>query len=86
MARVGAMSEPAQPSASPSASPFATPGPWDLVAAGYEEVTRPYMARFSAIGLERLGLEATQRLLDVACGPGTTTLLAAPRVRRSSAA
>lgn len=79
------MSEPAQPSASPSASPFATPGPWDLVAAGYEEVTRPYMARFSAIGLERLGLEATQRLLDVACGPGTTTLLAAPRVRRVDA-
>jgi len=55
------------------------------VADGYEEVTRPYLGRFSAIGLERLGLEAGHRLLDVACGPGTTTLLAASRVRHVDA-
>jgi SAM-dependent methyltransferase len=68
------------PTASPPPSPLATPGPWDLVAAGYEEATRPYLERFSAYGLERLGLEPEHLVLDVACGPGTTTLLAAPRV------
>jgi len=68
------------PTAPASPSPLATPGPWDLVAAGYEEATRPYLARFSTVGLERLGLEPTHRLVDVACGPCTTTLLAAPRV------
>lgn len=72
---------PTQPVSAPPASPLATPGPWNLVSAGYEEATRPYLARFSAVGLERLDLDASQRLVDVACGPGTTTLLAAPRVR-----
>jgi ubiquinone/menaquinone biosynthesis C-methylase UbiE len=70
------------PTASPAPSPLATPGPWDLVAAGYEEETRPYMTRFSALALELLGLEPQHLVLDVACGPGTTTLLAAPRVTR----
>jgi ubiquinone/menaquinone biosynthesis C-methylase UbiE len=75
------MSEPTgTPATSAPPSPLATPGPWNLVAAGYEEATRPYLARFSTVGLERLGIEPTHRLLDVACGPGTTTLLAAPRV------
>jgi SAM-dependent methyltransferase len=55
------------------------------VAAGYEEATRAYMARFSAYGLERLGLEPQHLVLDVACGPGTTTLLAAPSVTRVEA-
>lgn len=75
------MSELADKPAPASPSPLATPGPWDLVAAGYQEATRPYLARFSALGLEQFGLDSSQRLIDVACGPGTTTLLAAPRVR-----
>jgi len=79
------MSIEAEKPASAPTSPLATPGPWDLVAAGYEEATRPYLSRFSAIGLERLALERDHRLLDVACGPGTTTLLAAPQVQRIDA-
>jgi len=61
-------------------NPLAEPGPWDLVAEGYEEVTRAFLGKYSKYGLDRLDLKPDQRLLDVATGPGTTSLLAAPLV------
>jgi len=45
--------------------------PWDLVAAGYNEASRPFLGQFSKAGLPLLGLKATDEVLDVACGPGT---------------
>lgn len=81
------MSDSSAPSAppgspAPPASPLAQHGPWDLVAEGYDDVTRAYLAQFSEEALPHLRLTAESQLLDVACGPGTTTLLAAPRVRQ----
>jgi ubiquinone/menaquinone biosynthesis C-methylase UbiE len=60
--------------------PLSQAGPWDAVSSGYDEATRPYLAKFSTVGLEALGLTKDMRLLDVACGPGTFSLLAAPMV------
>lgn len=60
--------------------PLAAPEPWNLVAQGYDEVTRPFLAKFSEYALTELSLHSDAAFLDVACGPGTATLLAAPRV------
>lgn len=69
---------------SPAPKPLADPGPWNEVAVGYEEVSRPFLEKFSSVGLARLeergSLDSTCRLLDVACGPGTTSLLCAERI------
>ncbi len=64
----------------PSPSPLATPDPWNLVSSGYAAVNLEFMGQFSNAGLAKLGLSSSCRLLDVACGPGTTSLLAAPHV------
>lgn len=61
-------------------SPLASPGPWNLVSSGYEKFTRGFLSKYSQAGLPRLGLKPEHALLDVACGPGTTSLLAAPSV------
>jgi ubiquinone/menaquinone biosynthesis C-methylase UbiE len=61
--------------------PLSQPGPWNLVAEGYEEVTREFLAKYSAHGLAKLDLKKEHRVLDVATGPGTSSLLAAPRVQ-----
>lgn len=65
---------------SAGASPLATPDPWNLVADGYQEITRPFLAQFSRTGLAKLRYGAKTRAIDIACGPGTTALLLAPAV------
>lgn len=68
------------PSPSKPNSPLSQPGPWDLVSEGYEEVTREFLGKYSEFGLSKLDLRSTDKLLDVACGPGTTSLFAATKV------
>ena len=63
------------------AGPLASPGPWNMVAEGYEEITRKFLEAFSRSGLAMLGYGSDTSAIDVACGPGTTTLLMAPAVR-----
>jgi ubiquinone/menaquinone biosynthesis C-methylase UbiE len=67
------------------AGPLASPGPWDLVAADYEQVTRKILEAFSRSGLAMLRYDNSTRAIDIACGPGTTTLLLAPAVRHVTA-
>ncbi|MDH5409439.1 MAG: class I SAM-dependent methyltransferase [Gammaproteobacteria bacterium] len=55
--------------------------PWDLVAPGYTDIT---MKMFRIYALAALDLIQTQRddhLIDIACGPGTVAVEAAPRVQ-----
>ncbi|MFT7521738.1 MAG: SAM-dependent methyltransferase [Kiritimatiellia bacterium] len=59
-----------------------TPAPWDAVAQGYGETTRETLAVFAARALDWADPPSTGALLDVACGPGTLTVLAAERVSR----
>lgn len=61
-------------------NPFSAVEPWDKVSEGYDRFTRPYLGKFSERGLDELELKSHHKLLDVACGPGTTSLLAHSRV------
>ena len=70
-----------QPDAKP-AGPLASPDPWNLVAEGYEEITRKILEQYSRSGLAMLRYGPETRAIDIACGPGTTTLLLSPAVRR----
>lgn len=61
-------------------NPLQSVEPWDLVAQGYDEVNREVMAPFSARAVELLDPKEHEHAVDVACGPGTTSLLLAPLV------
>ncbi|AGC48825.1 SAM-dependent methyltransferase [Myxococcus stipitatus DSM 14675] len=62
---------------SSTASPLAAPEPWDLVAPEYVRELLPMFETFARDALSRTGVAAGQRVVDVAAGPGTLSLLAA---------
>lgn len=66
-------------------NPLATPEPWDLVAEGYQEVTRGMLTPYSERAVELLAPEPDEAAIDVAAGPGTTSLLLARRARSVTA-
>jgi SAM-dependent methyltransferase len=78
------MSDAAAPPPAPQ-SPLATPEPWDLVASGYTAEALPYFEKFSREALRLADLPAGARIVDVAAGPGTLSLLAAAAGARVSA-
>ncbi len=57
------------------------PAAWDAVAAAYDDRARARLEPYSAAAIEWAQLGPRDDALDVACGPGTTTFLLAPRVR-----
>lgn len=63
-------------------SPLALPSAWNLVAEGYDQTTRAYLEAFSRSGRAMLDVSPDAKVIDVACGPGTTALLLAPDVVR----
>lgn len=58
-------------------SPLASPEPWNLVSDDYTQELLPMFELFAKDALELAPTPAGARLLDVAAGPGTLTLLAA---------
>ncbi|HND31387.1 MAG TPA: methyltransferase domain-containing protein [Myxococcota bacterium] len=58
-------------------SPLALPLPWNLVAAAYAAEILPQFELYAQDALRLAGVQAGQRVADVACGPGTLALLAA---------
>jgi SAM-dependent methyltransferase len=66
-------------------SPLATPLPWDLVSTAYEQEIRPRFEAFAADALRRAAPPPGGRIVDVACGPGTLSLLAARTAARVDA-
>lgn len=56
-------------------NPMSTPEPWTLVAEGYVTDTQPAFAQYCRAALERAGYAGGGKVLDVACGPGTLSLL-----------
>lgn len=74
-----------KPPASSSPSPLASPLPWNLVADGYVSDALPYFQAYSRDALALLDVREGMRVLDVAAGPGTLTLLAAERGARVQA-
>ncbi|HVT09649.1 MAG TPA: class I SAM-dependent methyltransferase [Polyangia bacterium] len=73
------------PHAPPPSSPLATPEPWDLVAAAYAAEALPYFEIFAREALAHAALRPGARIVDVAAGPGTLSLLAAAAGARVSA-
>jgi SAM-dependent methyltransferase len=57
------------------------PKEWTNIAAAYEEVNEPFMALFADEAIRMAGLRPTDRVLDVATGPGTLAARAAPLVK-----
>ena len=60
-------------------SPLAQPEAWNFVADGYES-SLALVEPFSAMALAQASPSPRARIVDVACGPGTLALQAAPRV------
>jgi len=58
-----------------SNNPMSAPEPWTLVAEGYVTDTQPAFAQYCHAALERAGYRGSGKVLDVACGPGTLSLL-----------
>jgi SAM-dependent methyltransferase len=69
----------------PKPSPLASPEPWSLVADDYTLELLPMFELFSRDALALAPTPAGARLLDVAAGPGTLTLIAAESGRSLSA-
>ena len=59
---------------------LAIPKPWDLVAGGYAETTMQMLAQYAEEAISIAKLQAGEKVLDVACGPGTVSLMVAGRV------
>ncbi|MBF5046594.1 class I SAM-dependent methyltransferase [Aggregicoccus sp. 17bor-14] len=61
----------------PEPSPLAVPEPWNLIVDGYVDFNVPLFERYAADALRLARLQPAERVLDVAAGPGTLSLLAA---------
>jgi ubiquinone/menaquinone biosynthesis C-methylase UbiE len=66
----------------PAPNPLSASEPWDLVAAGYAAEAVGLTALYAARAAELAGLGPESIVLDVATGPGTLSVLVAPRVKR----
>lgn len=66
-------------------SPLSAPDVWNAVAPGYTGELVPLFSRYAEDALQLADLAPDARVLDVAAGPGTLALLAAPRVAHVTA-
>ena len=64
------------------ASPLQLPGTWDAVAAGYAESVGLLSSGLARAALDLAPPTATDRVLDVACGPGAVAFAAASTCAR----
>jgi len=58
-------------------SPLGTPMPWNLVASAYINDAMPLFEHFARDALRLAAAPAGSRVVDVACGPGTLSVIAA---------
>lgn len=66
-------------------SPLATPAAWNLVSEGYVTEIVPTFTRFAQDALRLAHVKEGERVVDVACGPGTLSFEAAALGARVSA-
>ena len=66
-------------------SPLAAPDGWNLIDDGYAELVAPVLANYARDAIMLAAPARDARVLDVAAGPGTLSLIAAPRVAHVSA-
>jgi len=63
-------------------SPMQFSATWDAVAKGYADESRKHAVKYSERALSIAPLTGTERVLDIATGPGTLALLAAERAAK----
>src|SRR6185436_8845265 len=68
--------------APPPKDPLTEPGPWNAVAAAYDEVYFGRLPELTDAAVELLLPQREDRVLDIATGPGTLAVRLAPRVKR----
>jgi SAM-dependent methyltransferase len=68
--------------APPAKDPLTEPGPWNAVAAGYDEELFDQATELTEAAIELLSPDREDTVLDVATGPGTLAVRLAPRVHR----
>jgi len=56
-------------------NPLTTPTPWTLVSRDYAAGTKPFFEQYCRKALQLSGYDGKGKVLDVACGPGTLSLL-----------
>ena len=61
---------------------LSTVAPWDMVAEGYSRTTKEMLGNYSREAIQRIKPSKESHLLDVACGPGTLSLLASSQVAK----
>jgi len=66
-------------------NPLSQSEPWTLVAAGYQAETVPMFRQYCRRALELVGYKPGGHVLDVACGPGTLSLMLADSAAHVSA-
>lgn len=66
----------------PPKDPLTEPGPWNAVAAGYDEEFFAQLPELTEAAIELLAPDREDTVLDVATGPGTLAVRLAPRVHR----
>ncbi len=64
-----------------SENPLSKMEPWDLVSAGYVKELLPVFSKWAQDSFARVQPQPEDRVIDVACGPGTVSLLLAPLVK-----
>lgn len=69
----------------PAVSPLSTPLAWDLTANGYAETSLEQFSKYSAEALALAAITPADRVLDVACGPGSLSLQAAAQASEVAA-
>ncbi len=67
------------------ANPLSTVEPWDIVVDGYVTDTQPIFEKWAEDSFTRMAPESNHKVLDVACGPGTVSLLLAKSVKEITA-
>lgn len=58
-----------------NSNPMSTPEPWTLVSEGYVTDTQPLFEQYCHKAMQQAGFNGSGKVLDVACGPGTLSLL-----------
>lgn len=59
--------------------------PWNIVAEGYVEEIKPIFEKWANDSFHRVGVDKNHSVIDIACGPGTVSLLLADRVKNIEA-
>lgn len=69
----------------PATGPMQQPATWDAVAPGYAEVVSRWFGAVAVEAARDASLESSDRVIDVAAGPGTLALVVAPQVAEVTA-